>query len=187
MNAIALSLVLSINMASGQQVKPMYNAGYAPQGPKIKFTVKSRGSFVIQTDKNASPKTVEHIVELVKKKFYDGIRMHRVGSWLIQYGDPLSKTAPLNDKKMGDGGSGKDVPFEKCNVDFTRGIVGVASEGLQRGGDCQLFVLKADTLRLFQSYAVVGMVCEGMDVVDKIQVGDRITSAVIVAEKAKGK
>ena len=42
------------------------------------------------------------------------------------------------------------------NVDFKRGIVGVASTGFQVPGDSQLFILKRDTERLYGSYAVVG-------------------------------
>jgi peptidylprolyl isomerase len=78
---------------------------------------------------------------------------------------------------MGDGGSGHDVPFEMSEVDYDRGVVGVASEGLQRGGDSQLFVLKKPAYRLYHSYAVVGKVTSGMDVVDGIKKGDRIRSA----------
>src|SRR5947209_15581215 len=82
----------------------------------------------------------------------------------------------MSDPKMGDGGSGHDVPFEMSEIDWDRSLVGVASEGLQRGGDSQLFVLKKPAWRLFHSYAVVGKVTRGMDVVDGIKKGDKIAS-----------
>ena len=153
---------------------------YAPTGPRIQFTMASGKAFVITTDPKSSPKTVAHILELVKKGFYNRQRVHRVEPWVTQWGDPLSKTAPMTDKMMGEGGSGKDVPFEECLVDYTRGVVGVASTGLQVGGDSQLFVLKKDALRLFRSYAVVGLVTKGMDVVDGIKKGDRIRTASVL-------
>jgi len=51
---------------------------------------------------------------------------------------------------------------------------------LQLPGDSQLFVLKKDALRLYRSYAVVGMVTKGMDVVGMIQRGDRIQKAIVL-------
>ncbi len=159
---------------------------YAPTGPKIRTTMASGKSFVITTDPVRSPKTVAHILELAQKRhFYDRQRVHRVEYWVTQWGDPKSRTVEpflvkgpdgklkLNDK-IGDGGSGKDLPFEMSDVDFKRSVVGVASEGLQLGGDSQLFIITQDRLYLWHSYAVVGRVTEGMDVVDGIKRGDRI-------------
>ena len=167
---------------------------YQPTGPRIEVTMANRKTFVIATDPKTSPKTVDHILSLVKKKFYDRQRVHRVEHWVTQWGAPASRDQPFEikgkDGKMtlnpavGDGGSGKDVPFEESQQDFYRGIVGVASTGLQVGGDSQLFILKKDTLRLFRSYAVVGKVIQGMDVIDKIKRGDRIVSMKVLKGKS---
>lgn len=162
--------------AGSLQSSPSYN----PKGPVIEFRVAGRGIFQITADTKASPKTVEHIIALVKKGFYNRQRVHRVEPWVTQFGDPLSKTAPMTHKQMGEGGSGKDVPFEMSEVDFTRGVCGIASTGLQIGGDSQIFILKKDTYRLYHSYAVLGKVTKGMDVVDRIKKGDRITSARVL-------
>lgn len=159
----------------------------ADPAPKLTFTMSGGSSFTITTNPKASPKTVEHIVKLVKSGFYDRQRIHRVEPWVTQWGAPASKDQPMDikgpDGKMiqnpavGDGGSGHQLPFEMSDVDFTRGTVGVASTGLQVGGDSQLFILKKDTLRLYRSYAVVGTVTSGMDVVGRICRGDRIVKA----------
>lgn len=163
---------------------------YRPTGPKIEVTMQGGKSFVITTDPKSSPLTVAHILGLVKKGFYNRQRIHRVEYWVTQWGAPESKTLPLDVKgpdgklvtndKVASGGSGKDVPFEMSHVDFYRGVVGVASTGLQVGGDSQLFILKKDWQRLFHSYAVVGKVTKGMDVVDGIKRGDRITRMRVV-------
>ncbi len=163
---------------------------YRPNGPKIEFQLERGGKFVITTDPNLSPKTVEHILALVKKGFYDRQRFHRVENWVTQWGAPQSIKMPLDVKNpktgklepseaVGDGGSGKDIPiFEPgVNVDFYRGVVGIASTGFQVPGDSQLFILKKDSLRLYGSYAVVGKVTQGMEVVDRVRRGDRIRSA----------
>lgn len=148
---------------------------YNPTGPVIEVQIEGRGTFHITTDPKNSPKTVAHIKGLVEKKFYDRQRIHRVESWVTQWGAPASKTEDLTDPKVLGGGSGKQIEFEKADVDFTRGVVGIASTGLQVGGDSQIFILKADTLRLYSSYAVLGKVTKGMEVVDAIKKGDRIT------------
>jgi len=175
-------------LALFHQKTPAYVQTYSPRGPVIVTTMEHGGSFEITTDPETSPKTVSHILSLVKSGFYNGQRIHRVEAWVTQWGAPQSKNHPLlvkgKDGKMtlsdvvGDGGSGHDISkFEMApNVDFVRGIVGIASEGLQLPGDSQLFVLKSDAMRLYKSYAVVGKVTRGMDVVDKIKFGDRIKS-----------
>ena len=146
--------------------------------------MKTGGKFIIATDPKTSPKTVAHIIDLVKSKFYDGQRVHRVEFWVTQWGDPQSKTLSMTDKRMGDGDTGHRLPFEMSNQDFVRGIVGIASDGIENGGDCQLFVLKKDHLNLYHNYAVVGKVSDGMDVIDKVQKGDWIKS-MRVLPKAK--
>lgn len=160
-----------------------YTESYAPSGPQIEVKMKKGGNFVITNDPKASPQTVAHIVDLVNHKFYDNQRVHRVEYWVTQWGDPASRTKPMNDPKMGDGDSGHRLPFEMSDIDFKRGVVGIASDGLQNGGDSQLFVIKSDRLYLYHSYAVVGKVTQGMDVVDKIDKGDRIESMRVIVHE----
>jgi peptidylprolyl isomerase len=165
---------------------------YRPTGPKIQFAMANGKSFVITTDPKSSPKTVAHILRLVRKGFYNGQRVHRVEYWVTQWGAPASRDQPLDIKnpqtgkmelnpKVGDGGSGKNIDkFEMGEVDYVRGAVGIASDGLQLPGDSQLFILKRDWPRLYHSYAAVGKVTSGMDVVDAIKRGDRIRRARVV-------
>lgn len=152
-----------------------YIQPYEPSGKVIVAEIAGRGQFEITTDPAHSPKSVKHILGLVGKKFYDRQRVHRVEYWVTQWGSPASRNKPLNSDAVGDGGSGIRLPFEMCDVDFVRGVVGLASDGLQNGGDSQLFIIKQDRLYLWRSYCVVGKVTKGMNVVDKIAKGDRIT------------
>lgn len=152
-------------------------------GPRIEVRVENKGRFVISTDSKGSPKTVKHIVDLVKKKFYDGQTFHRVENWVVQWGDPGSRTP--DNPEVGDGGSGKDIPFEESKVEFVRGTVGVASTGLKVGGDSQLFILTQDAARLNGNYAVVGRVTAGMEVVDVLERNDRILSISLLATTKK--
>lgn len=167
-------------------------ANYNPTGPKIEFTMASGKSFVITTDPKTSPKTVAYILARVKEKFYDNQRVHRVEWWVTQWGAQQSKTEPLDvtkdgkkepNDKVASGGYKNDIEvFEPGeNIDYVRGMVGIASTGLQVPGGSQIFVLKKDAFRLYRSYAVLGKVTRGMDVVGRIQRGDRIKSARILA------
>lgn len=182
-------LVAALVLCSSPAQKIPGPEDYRPTGPKIRFTMEKGGSFVLTTDPKSSPKTVEHILALVRQGFYDGQRVHRVEHWVTQWGAPASKKEPLDVKdpktgkmvqneRVGDGGSGKDIPlFELSEVDYYRGVAGIASEGLQRAGDSQIFILKKNAQRLYHSYAALGKVTEGMEIVDRIKRGDRFRSA----------
>lgn len=150
-------------------------SAYNPSGPVIVVKFENGKQFEITADIVGSPKTTEHICDLTKRHFYDGIRFHRVENWVVQWGDPLTKKG-LDLPGVGDGGSGKDIEFETSKAIYVRGMVGIASEGLKLGGDSQLFVLKSDALRLNGNYAVLGKVTKGMEVVDSIQKGDRVVA-----------
>ncbi|MCW5942535.1 MAG: peptidylprolyl isomerase [Fimbriimonadaceae bacterium] len=172
-----MSLVATLLVAS---VLAAPQGAYRPTGPRIVVTLESGRSFTITTDPKASPKTVAYIQELCASKFYDRQRIHRSEPWVVQWGAPASKDKPLDSDAVRSGGSGKQLPFEESLVDYKRGVVGVASTGLQVGGDSQLFILRKDTERLWRSYAVVGLVTEGMDVVDGMRVGTRIRTMRVV-------
>lgn len=162
---------------------PVYN----PTGPRIVVTLEGKRSFTIATDPKSSPKTVAHILGLVRKRFYDGQRFHRVvPGFVIQWGAPASRDKDLSSEEVGSGGSGKkDLPFEESKVSFLKGVVGVASEGKKKGGDSQLFVMIGDATRLDGNYAVVGKVIQGQDVCDRVKVGDRILSMRVVESRVR--
>lgn len=157
---------------------------YNPTGPRIKVVMANGKSFVIQTDQKGSPKTTAHIVALVKKKFYDGQRIHRVvPNFVIQWGSPESRTKDLASEAVGNGGSGKDIPFEESKAEFVKGVVGIASTGMKVGGDSQLFVMIGDAPRLNGNYAVLGKVVSGLEVCESIKVGDKIKSITVITGK----
>jgi len=63
----------------------------------------------------------------------------------------------------------------------TRGAVAMARSNLPDSASAQFYITLADLDFLDGSYAVFGYVTNGMDVVDKIQQGDRITSARVLS------
>lgn len=130
----------------------------------------SKGIFTIRLRKEDAPFTVLAFYTLVKQKFYNGLTFHRVvPGFVIQGGDPRGD---------GWGGPGFVIRSEWSLATFERGSVGMASSGKDTEG-CQFFVTYDSAPHLDGRYTVFATVTTGMDVVDKIEVGDRILSAEI--------
>jgi hypothetical protein len=77
-------------------------------GPVIVVeTVK--GTIEIETYPSDAPKTIEHIVGLIKRNFYNGQRVHRVEpGFVVQFGDPQSRDMTKR-SLWGTGGSGRSI------------------------------------------------------------------------------
>ncbi|MEK7250632.1 MAG: peptidylprolyl isomerase [Bacteroidota bacterium] len=125
----------------------------------------SKGSFKIRMLPNEAPFTCMNFATLIKKGFFDSLLFHRVvPNFVIQGGDPRGD---------GWGGPGYAIRSEFGFEHYERGMVGVASSGKDTEG-CQWFVTHCNTPHLDGRYTIFGRVISGMDVVDKIQVGDKI-------------
>src|SRR6185503_12871494 len=62
-------------------------------GPVI-VVETTKGTFAFETFPREAPKTVAHVVALVRRGFYDGQRVHRaVPGFVVQWGDPRSRDA----------------------------------------------------------------------------------------------
>lgn len=156
----------------------------AGAGPVVVVETE-KGTFEFETYPNEAPKTVARIVELVRKRFYNGQRVHRVvKDFVIQMGDPASRDMTKKDS-WGRGGSGTPIgvaEFSKVRT-HVRGAVAMAHAGDASKADSQFYVTLSPTPRLDGSYTVFGKVITGMDVVTKIEVGDRIVRATVKGEK----
>ncbi|MEN9558004.1 MAG: peptidyl-prolyl cis-trans isomerase peptidyl-prolyl cis-trans isomerase [Candidatus Parcubacteria bacterium] len=146
----------------------------------------TKGDIVIQLLPDQGPKAASNFVSLVSKKFYDGVTFHRVEpAFVIQGGDP---------EGTGRGGPGYDfeddavLPPEKnpqikpfpANPNFvlyTRGTVAMANRGPNTNGS-QFFIMLGDQ-PLPPAYSVFGRVISGMEAVDAIRVGDKMTTVSV--------
>ena len=89
------SLVL---VALVQAVPATAQTPAAAAGPVI-VVETSRGVFEFETYPAEAPKTVARIVELVKQRFYNGMRVHRVvPGFVIQWGDPQTRDMTKKDR-----------------------------------------------------------------------------------------
>jgi len=139
----------------------------------------SKGTFAFETYPRDAPKTVAHIVELVKKGFYDGQRFHRaLPGFLIQWGDPQSRDVSKQDSwGQGDAASsGKPIGIAEITKRRThvRYAVGVAHPGNPALADSQIYVTLADRPDLNGKYVVFGRIISGGDVPAQLQKGDLI-------------
>lgn len=118
-----------------------------------------------------APNTVKRIVELINQGFYNGLSFHRVvPGFVVQGGDPVGN---------GTGGSGKSLKAEFNSRKHIEGSVAMARAGDPDSADSQFYICLAPQPHLDHSYTVFGQVVEGMDVVRKIQPGDKMTSVII--------
>jgi peptidyl-prolyl cis-trans isomerase B (cyclophilin B) len=141
---------------------------------KVKLETE-KGTMLIELFEDDAPKTVENFVSLINDGFYDGLTFHRViPNFVIQGGCP---------KGDGTGGPGYKID---CELDgekqfHDRGVLSMAHAGRNTGGS-QFFIChsRANTAHLDRNHTVFGKVIENVDVVDKIQQGDKMLKLTVI-------
>ena len=145
-------------------------------GAKTWRLTTTQGDVVISLAGDLAPWHVGAIVTLTREGFYDGLTFHRVvPDFVVQGGDPTGS---------GWGGPGFTLPSEVgSSVDvpvpaFGPGAVGIADAGKDTGGS-QWFAMHGRAPHLDGRYTWIGQVVDGQDVIDRLQIGDRIVRARI--------
>jgi peptidyl-prolyl cis-trans isomerase B (cyclophilin B) len=152
-------------------------------GPVIVLDT-SKGVIEFETYPNEAPKTVAHITALVKRGFYNGQRVHRVApNFVVQFGDPQTRDMTKKDTwgRGAGAGSGKPVGVAEPhkNRGHKLGSVAMAHAGNPAQADSQIYITLRPTPELNGKYTVFGQVISGMEVVQKIEVGDVIKKATL--------
>ena len=145
-----------------------------PQTGRWAVIETNKGTIKIALYEKDAPNTTKNFIDLVAKKFYDGFKFHRVEDWVIQTGDPTG---------TGTGGSDTTIKLEvspKLKHDAA-GVVGMARSQNPDSARSQFYIITKATPFLDMNYAVFGKVVEGLDVVNKIQIGDIMTNVRIVS------
>lgn len=138
--------------------------------PDLKKAVieTEKGTIVIALFEKNAPLTTQNFIKLIKADFYNGLSFHRViQNFMAQGGDPAGD---------GTGGPGYTIPDEIVNNPnrHIRGAVSMAHRGPNTGGS-QFFIVYQPQPHLDGVHTVFGQVIEGMDVVDKLTPGDKMT------------
>ena len=189
-----VSVLLPVVVVAGAVYFFMYNTninnppeeGVPATSAAIVVMETAKGVIKVELRINDAPKTTQNFIDLVGKKFYDGLVFHRVEpNFVIQGGDPEGN---------GTGGSGMNIPLEiKCQdgtmtegrtvdvqqcpvaLPHTDGALAMARAMDPNSASSQFYITIGDQSFLDGNYAVFGYVTEGKDIVRMIEKGDVIT------------
>ncbi|MEX2456670.1 MAG: peptidylprolyl isomerase [Balneolaceae bacterium] len=132
-----------------------------------------KGKIEIELEPLRAPFTVSSIDSLTTSGFYDGVPFHRVvPNFVVQGGDFTLQN--------GVGSPDYFLPTESSQLSFERGALGIASSGTDTEGS-QYFLMNQRAPHLDGHYTRFGNVVYGMNVVDRLQVGDNVIKATISA------
>ncbi len=129
---LALAGALLSPVASARQARkaaskaPAQAEAAEPPGPTLVFEF-DKGTVEIETFPTEAPKSVEHILDLVRHNFYRGQRIWWVTPALLQFGDPTTRDMTKKDS-WGTNGSGHSVGVDETKMakhKFLRGVVGL--------------------------------------------------------------
>jgi peptidylprolyl isomerase len=146
--------------------------------------ITAKGQITIELTFEKTPGTVGNFVGLAEGKieneakplgeaYYDGLKFHRViPDFMVQGGDP---------KGNGTGNPGYqfDDEFHPDLKHDRAGVLSMANSGPGTNGS-QFFITHKETPWLDGKHSVFGFVTEGIDVVNKIEQGNKIESLEIL-------
>ena len=146
----------------------------------------TKGTIKLELWDKEAPKTCANFEKLIGQGYYNGLSFHRVEpGFVIQGGCPQG---------TGTGGPGWSIDCELTpGLKHVRGVLSMArastcdhdrSTGAKKSGKCtngsQFFVCLSDRVGfLDMNYSAFGKVTSGMEVVDKIKVGDKMTKVTV--------
>jgi peptidyl-prolyl cis-trans isomerase B (cyclophilin B) len=138
------------------------------------ITLEKGGEIRLEFYPEDAPKTVENFVTLAKKGFYNGLNFHRVvPDFVVQGGCP---------KGNGTGGPGYTIKAEFNKQKHVRGTLAMARSQSPDSAGSQFYICYGATPHLDGQYTVFGKVVSGMEHVDRIKQGDKMTSVTITEE-----
>jgi cyclophilin family peptidyl-prolyl cis-trans isomerase len=137
----------------------------------------AKGVIKIELFKGSAHLSVENIVKLLSKRYYDGLTFHRVepGRFVVG-GDPLG---------TGAGGPGYSISQEiDKELTVSAGTVAMARlpnyvNPNKESHGSQFFISLARLEQLDGGYTIFGQVAEGMDVVQHLAPGDIMTKVYV--------
>jgi peptidyl-prolyl cis-trans isomerase B (cyclophilin B) len=160
----------------------------------VVMTVKGK-QISIELDGTNAPISAGNFVDLVQKKFYDGLTFHRVvKNFVVQGGDPKGdgtggyipagasseRRIPLEIKPSGATTPTYSQPINgTAQLEHKRGAIAMARSQSPDSASSQFYFTLEDVPYLNGNYAVFGKITQGLDVIDGIKQGDKITSATV--------
>ena len=135
------------------------------------------GDVEIELYPKIAPNHVKRFEKLANEGKYDGVVFHRViAGFMAQTGDVKfgnSNTPEYNLSLAGTGGS--DLPNLKAefsDLAHNKGVLSMARSADPDSANSQFFIVFDSAPHLDRSYSAFGRVIKGMELVDKIKLGD---------------
>lgn len=133
--------------------------------------ITSKGEIEIKFLPQFAPVSVGNFIYLVKNNFFDRNIFHRVvPGFVIQAGDAT---------KTGYGGPGYDIVSEFSTINFSQGIVGMASAGMDTEGS-QWFIMQSSFPHLNGRYSAFAEVKNGIETILSIEQNDLIINIELI-------
>ena len=141
--------------------------------PQVKINT-SKGEIILELRPDLAPKTVANFLAKFNSGYCNNLTWHRVEDWVVQGCDPVGN---------GTGGN-SNLPTETSVEPFVVGSVGVARKAFPKefSNDSQFFITKKDSLFLNNEYTYFGKVIAGMDVVNKLAIGDLFLDTTVLSK-----
>jgi cyclophilin family peptidyl-prolyl cis-trans isomerase len=130
----------------------------------------THGRIRMEVDAAGAPVHAVNLLLCAAGGVYDGTPWHRVvPAFVIQGGDPRGD---------GSGDAGYSLPDEITPTPFERGLLGMPKSTKDTGG-CQLFLMHVAAPHLDGNYTAYGRAVSGLEVIDRLRIGDRILKATV--------
>ena len=134
--------------------------------PQVIIEMENGKKMTLELMPEVAPLSVQNFLDLVEKKYYDGLIFHRViQGFMIQGGCPQG---------VGTGGPGHNIKGEfslngvNNPIKHERGVISMARSQHPDSAGSQFFICHADAFSLDGSYAAFGKLLDGFDVLDEI-------------------
>ena len=139
----------------------------APENPRVVIDVEQRGRIEVELLGREAPLTVANFLTLVDRRYFDGVRWHRVvPNFVVQDGDPTG---------TGSGGPGWAIRDELNRRRYDQTVMGMALSGPDTGGS-QWFINLSPQPHLDAGYTIFGQVVGGQPALHRVLQGDLIRS-----------
>jgi cyclophilin family peptidyl-prolyl cis-trans isomerase len=152
---------------SAQKQQPSDTGAVA--NPRISISMDKLSDIAIELYPKEAPKGVERILTLVKSGFYNGLKFHRVESYVVQTGQAESDLPPVEGEMFSE------------KLTHEEGMVGMARlPDDYDSARTQFYICKKHLPLMNGEYTLIGKVIEGMEIVHKIKKGDAVKSITVV-------
>jgi cyclophilin family peptidyl-prolyl cis-trans isomerase len=185
-SALSLAFGLSLGLLgcgpknpqpAAETAAPAPSSAAAPSAPgspakKATITLANGGQIDLVLFPDLAPITVANFAKLADQHFYDGLNFHRVEpGFVVQGGDPQGN---------GGGGPGWTIKGEfTTQKHHVRGTLAMARTPDPDSAGSQFYICLGPAPFLDGKYAIFGEVTSGMEFVDKIKVGDKMSKVSV--------